>query len=269
MRLQVLEFGPMVSGDRESKAETGEGSLRRDVRFPDTRWSLISGARATDDQARERALSELCRLYWFPVYAFARSRGCSPHQAEDLTQDLFVKFLSNDSFRNASKEKGKLRSYLLTAMANVMANEARRAGAAKRAPERFAVPIERDSAEVRLAREGAWTTSATPDQQFDRRWAEELLRQVERRIEREQEETGKGEQFQALKQFIAGGGGGAGYAEAALRLGMSEGAVKVAVHRLRKRFKIVLRDEIAQTVAGPDEVDEELRHLYAALAAGA
>jgi RNA polymerase sigma-70 factor (ECF subfamily) len=239
------------------------------VRFPDTRWSLISGARAADDEARERALSELCRLYWFPVYAFARSRGCSPHQAEDLTQDLFLKFLSNDSFRSATREKGKLRTYLLTAMTNVMANDARRSNAAKRAPEKLAVPIERESAEGRLAREGAWTRTVTPDQQFDRRWAEAVLRQVERRIELEQEKAGKGELFEALKRFLAGTGGGADYAQVAGALGMSEGAVKVAVHRLRKRFKLVLRDEIAQTVADPDEVDEELRHLYAALSGAA
>jgi RNA polymerase sigma-70 factor (ECF subfamily) len=240
--------------------------VRREARFPDTRWSLISDARATDDRTRERALSELCGLYWYPVYAFARSRGCSPPHAEDMTQDLFLKFLSRDSFRTAQKDKGKLRTYLLTSMTRLLANEARRAGAAKRSSEKFAVPIGREDAELRLAAEAQWTEAEAPDRQFDRRWAEAMLQEVEKRLEREHEASGKLEVFAALKPFIAGDGSGAGYAEVGESLGMSEGAVKVAVHRLRKRFRMVLSDEIAQTVSDPDEVEEELRHLCAALA---
>jgi len=253
--------------EREETPQDGsaERGLRREVRFPDTRWSLISDARATDAGARQRAVSELCRLYWYPVYAFARSRGCDPHQAEDRTQDLFLKFLRHDSFRGADQEKGKLRTYLLTAMSRLLTNEARRAKAAKRFPEQLAVPIERNGAEERLEGESAWTASATPAQQFDRRWAESILREVEMRLLREHEAAGKGELFAALKQFVPGGGGGKSYAEIGATLGISEGAVKVAVHRLRKRFKMVLHDEIEQTVNDPALVEEELRDLRAAL----
>jgi len=253
--------------DRDENVESGvNAGARRESRFPETRWSLISSARATDDGTRQRAISELCRLYWYPVYGFARSRGCSPHQAEDMTQELFLKFLRQESFGGADRDKGRLRTYLLTSMSRVLANEARRVSAAKRGPEQFAVPIERDGAEMRLERESAWIAVATPAQQFDRRWAEAILREVEVRLAREHETAGKGELFAALKQYIPGDGGAKSYAETAMALGMSEGAVKVAVHRLRKRFKMVLRDEIEQTVADPSMVDEELRDLRAALA---
>lgn len=255
----------MAGSDRVTEPGGAGDGLRRDVRFPDTRWSLIADARDSDEGARQRALSELCRLYWYPVYAFARSRGCSPHHAEDMTQNLFLKFLRHESFGSADPDRGKLRTYLLTAMSRLLANEARRAGAAKRSAEQMAVLIERDDAEARLEVESSWTSSVTPDCQFDRRWAEAILREVEERLAREHEAAGKAGLFAALKQYIPGDTGGPGYAETGAALGMTEGAVKVAVHRLRKRFKMVLREEIAQTVNDPELVDEELQHLRAAL----
>ncbi len=255
----------MAEGDGGIEPGAAGDALRRDVRFPDTRWSLIADARDSDEGARQRALSELCRLYWYPVYAFARSRGCSPHHAEDMTQNLFLKFLSHESFGSADPDRGKLRTFLLTSMSRLLSNEARRANAAKRSAEKLAVPIERDNAEARLEVESAWTSSVTPDRQFDRRWAEAVLREVEERLAREHEAAGKKELFAALKGYIPGDSGGPSYAETGATLGISEGAVKVAVHRLRKRFKMVLREEIAQTVNGPELVDEELQHLRAAL----
>ncbi len=231
-------------------------------RFPDTRWSLVSELRRGGD-ARERALSDLCRVYWFPIYAFARGKGCDQHLAEDLTQDLFAKFLSHDSFAAADPGRGKMRTFLLTAMSRLMASDARRRGVAKRAPERTAISIERDLAEEMLQSGAA---ELSPEEDFDRRWGEAILREVESKLAGEHERRGKAAQFAALKPYLLPGAGDEGYAGEAASLGMSEGAVKVAVFRLRQRFRTLMREEVEQTLTAEEDVDDELRHLYAALA---
>jgi RNA polymerase sigma-70 factor (ECF subfamily) len=233
-------------------------------RFPDTRWSLVSDVQH-GGAARERALADLCRVYWFPIYAFARARGCDSHMAEDLTQDLFLKFLSHDSFAAANRERGRMRTFLLTSMSRLMASDARRRTMAKRNPERTAISIERDLAEGML---GAESGSLSPEDDFDRRWAEAILREVEKRLAEEHATRGKSEQFEALKPYLLPGAGDEGYPGIAERLGISDGALKVAVFRLRQRFKTLIREEVEQTVTASEDADEELRHLYASLAKG-
>ena len=233
-------------------------------RFPDTRWSLVSDVKRGGD-ARERALADLCRVYWFPIYAFARGKGCDSHLAEDLTQELFVKFLSHDSFADANPDLGKMRTFLLTSMSRLMASDARRRTMAKRAPERSAISIERDLAEHML---GGDSHSLSPEDDFDRRWAEAILREVEKRLAEEHAARDKSEQFDVLKPYLLPGAGDDGYPGIAEQLGISDGALKVAVFRLRQRFKTLIREEVEQTVTASEDADEELRHLYASLAKG-
>lgn len=235
-------------------------------RFPDTRWSLVSDVKRGGD-ARERALADLCRVYWFPIYAFARGKGCDSHLAEDLTQELFVKFLSHDSFADADPQRGKMRTYLLTSMSRLMASDARRRTMAKRAPERTAISIERDLAEHMLGGD-SHSQSLSPEDDFDRRWAEAILREVEKRLAEEHAARGKAEQFDLLKPYLLPGAGDGGYPGIAEKLGLSDGALKVAMFRLRQRFKTLVREEVEQTVTASEDADEELRHLYASLAKG-
>lgn len=230
-------------------------------RFPETRWSLVSDVRH-GGEARERALADLCRVYWFPIYAFARGRGCDVHLAEDLTQELFLKFLKHDSFAAADRGRGRMRTFLLTSMSRLMASDARRRTTSKRAPEMGALSIERDLAEEMLS---GRTSDLTPEEDFDRTWAEAILREVEKRLEAEHEARGKAEQFTVLKAYILPISGNEGYPGVAGRLGLSEGAVNVAIFRLRQRFRLLMREEVEQTLSDTEDTDEELRHLYAAL----
>jgi RNA polymerase sigma-70 factor (ECF subfamily) len=243
------------------------GAQRSDPRFPDTRWSLISHVKSGETEERDRALSELCRIYWFPLYAFARGKGCDPRLSEDLTQDLFARLLSNNSFEAARKDRGRLRNYLLTAMNRTMANDARKRSALKRAPEGCMISIERDRAEEWLA-PGPGAGGFSPEEEFDRRWAQALLQEVESRLKSEYENSGNGPLFGVLSRFLLPGVAEDGYDEVAEELGMKTGAVKVAVFRMRKRFKALLRSEIFHTVTEHTSVEDELHHLYAALASG-
>ncbi|MEZ5300497.1 MAG: sigma factor [Verrucomicrobiales bacterium] len=238
----------------------------RGGQFPETRWSLIAAARDADTAAQGRALAELCRVYWYPLYSFARSRGRSPEDAEDLTQDLFRKLLANDSFGEADRERGRLRTFLLTAFTRLMASDFRRRTAAKRAPEIAAVEIDADLAEQRFQNEAA--AGLDPEQLYAKHWAQAVLREVEARLEGEFAGAGKAAFFAALKPMLAGESADGGYAQVAADHGMTEGAVKVAAFRLRQRFKIMLREEIAHTVDREEQIEDELRHLYQALAAG-
>ena len=243
--------------DEPESASASAGSPR----FPDTRWSLVSDVRH-GGEVRERALADLCRVYWFPIYAFARGRGCDSHLAEDLTQELFMKFLKHDSFAAADRSRGRMRTFLLTSMSRLMASDARRRTASKRAPELKALSIERDLAEEMLS---GRTSNLTPEEDFDRTWAEAILREVEKRLEAEHAARGKSEQFAVLKTYLLPISGNEGYPGVAERLDMSEGAVNVAIFRLRKRFQQLMRKEVEQTLSDVEDTDEELRHLYSAL----
>jgi RNA polymerase sigma-70 factor (ECF subfamily) len=231
--------------------------------FASTRWTQILAAAAPAHPDAREALASLCRTYWPPLYAFVRRRGFGPADAEDLTQGFFARLLRLDSLAGVRRERGRFRSFLLAALRNYLADERDRAHAAKRGAG-LVVPIDAAEAESGYQREPA-DAAATPDAAFDRAWALTLLQTVTTRLQQDHVAAGQGELFAALSFCLTGSRGGPPYAELAAKLGLSEPAVRVAVHRLRKRYRQLLREEIAQTVARPEDVDNELRELRQAL----
>ena len=232
--------------------------------FVTTHWSVVLTAGATDTTSAHEALAKLCRSYWYPLYAYIRRRGHSPEDAEDLTQEFFARFLEHNWVGRADREKGRFRTFLLSAMNYFLANEWDKARAQKRGGGAAPLPLEFDAAETRYSHEPA--DQVTPEQHFERRWVLALLEQVLGRLREEFEQEGKAELFAALNPCLVGDRTLLPYAELGEKLRLGEGAVKSAVHRLRQRYRQLLREEIAQTVAAPGEVDEELRHLFAVLA---
>jgi len=211
-----------------------------------------------------RALEELCRAYWYPLYAYVRRRGHSPHEAEDLTQEFFARLLAKNYLAAVDREKGKFRSFLLASLKHFLANEWDRARAAKRGGGQPHLSLDIQTAETRYRSEPA--DDLTAEKLLDRQWALALLDQVLSRLQAEFVADGKKKQFDELKVWLTEGKGATSYAEAAAKLGTTEGAVKVAVHRLRRRYRELLREEISHTVATPAEIEEEIRHLFAAFA---
>jgi RNA polymerase sigma-70 factor (ECF subfamily) len=195
-----------------------------------------------------------------------RRRGYSPQDAEDLTQEFFARFLEQNWVERADREKGRFRTFLLSAMSYFLSNEWDKARAQKRGGGVPLLPLEFDLAETRYSREPV--DNVTPEQHFERRWVLALLEQVLNRLREEYERDGKGALFAELNPCLVGDGKSQPYAALAAKLDMGEGAIKSAVHRLRQRYRQLLREEIANTVAGPGEVEEELRHLFAVLAGG-
>jgi RNA polymerase sigma factor (sigma-70 family) len=238
-------------------------ALPRSPVFVTTHWSVVLTAGDSNPALAHDALAKLCQTYWFPLYAFIRRRGFSPPDAEDLTQEFFARFLEHNWVGNADREKGRFRTFLLSAMNHFLANEWDKARAQKRGGGMTPLPLEFNAAETRYVREPA--DSVTPEQHFERRWALTLLETVVDRLRAEYEQDGKASLFAALNPCLVGDRTSQPYEELARMLGLTEGAVKSAVHRLRQRYRQLLRDEIAQTVAGPAEVDEELNHLIAVL----
>jgi len=206
----------------------------------------------------------LCRAYWFPLYAFLRRQGKSPPDAEDLTQGFMLHLLEKDTLSRVQREKGKFRSFLLASLQYFLANERDKQQAQKRGGGAKLVELDNQNAEDRYLAE--LVDNLDPAKVFERRWATTLLERVLSRLEAEFTEPGRRERFQELQIFLLGEPRSLSYAEAGKRLGIKEGAVKVAVLRLRQRFGELLRAEIASTVATPEEVEEELRHLFATLA---
>jgi len=230
-------------------------------RFAQTRWSMVLAAGGEGEQAGE-ALERLCATYWYPLYAFVRRQGKSAHDAQDLTQGFFARLLEKKDLAAVDRAKGKFRSFLLAAIQHYLANEWDRAHTQKRGGGVTVLSIDDAEAERRYHEEPA--EQITADQLFDRRWALTLLDQVLKRLGNEMQREGKAAHFDALK-FCLTGERGAAYEEIASRLGTTEGALKVAVHRLRDRYRALLRAEIAETVGSEAEVDEELRQLFSAL----
>ena len=231
--------------------------------FTTTRWSLVAAA-GTDDASRSlarRALEELCRSYWFPLYVFVRRRGYLVADAEDLTQAFFAKFLSLDGFATADRSRGRFRSYLLGALKNFLANEWDKAQTQKRGGDVKFLAWNSLKPEARYALEPS--TVVDLDLEFDRGWALEPYESATKQLRSDCEAKGKGELFDALKACLSGAE--LDRAEIAERLGLSDGAVNVSIHRLRQRFREILRAEIGQTVAEPGDVDDEMRHLVAVL----
>jgi RNA polymerase sigma-70 factor (ECF subfamily) len=237
--------------------------------FMTTHWSVVLAAvgdRASPSAAG--ALSTLCATYWYPLYAFVRRQGHPPDEAEDLTQAFFERVLEKGYLDAVvGPEKGKFRTFLLVCLKRFLANEWDRARALKRGGGRAHLPIgpsDLDDAEGRYALEPSH--ELTPEKLYERRWALTVLQQTLLRLEQEMRQAGKGRLFDALKQYLVAEHNAPSYAETGGPLGMTEGAVKVAVHRLRERYRNALREEIAATLDDPTKVDEEVRDLFAALA---
>jgi RNA polymerase sigma-70 factor (ECF subfamily) len=218
----------------------------------------------SDTLRAHAALANLCQTYWYPLYAYVRRRGHSPEDAQDLTQAFFARLLEHNWVGQADQQKGRFRSFLLSAMNHFLADEWDKARAQKRGGGVLPIPLQFDTAETRYGHEPA--DNVTPEQNYERHWALTLLDTVLQRLRSEYEQEGKAELFAALHPCLVGDRTAQPYAELAMKLGVSEGAVKSAVHRLRQRYRQLLHDEIAQTVASPGEVDEELHHLFAVLA---
>jgi len=231
--------------------------------FATTHWSVVLAAKEADSPSVQEALEKLCRTYWYPIYAYLRRRGYGEQDGQDLTQGFFAQLLERRSIQGVEREKGKFRSFLLASLNYYVADERDRANAQKRGGGREVLSFDVQEAEQRYRLEPA--DERSPDKLFERRWAMALLDQVLARLGREFADAGKGELFNRLQEFLVGGAGGKAYAEVAREAGMTEEAVKKAVQRMRRRYHQLFREEIAQTVASPTEVDEELRHLCAVL----
>ena len=236
-------------------------SPRRTARdFHTTRWSMVLHARG-DSAGAQASLAQLCEAYWYPLYAFVRRQGTGGDDAQDLTQEFFARLLEKGWLGDVERERGRFRSFLLAAMKHFLANEWDRSRAKKRGGGAAMLALDAMSAETRYRHEPADTQTA--EKFFDRGWALTLLDQVLARLRGEMTAAGRIADFEALKFCLTGEK--TAYAEVARTLGMTEGAVKVAVHRLREPYRALLRAEIAETVATADEVDDEMRHLLAAL----
>lgn len=231
--------------------------------FTTTHWSLVAvvGADEANRSGARQALEQLCEAYWYPLYSFVRRRGYGAADAQDLTQAFFAKFLAMDGFGTADRSRGRFRSYLLGAMKNFLANEWDKGKTLKRGGAVEFLEWDALEPEARYALEPGSGDDAELD--FDRGWAMECFNRATEELRTECERKGKGELFETLKGCLSGEE--PDRMETAERLGMSEGAVKVSVHRLRQRFREILRAEIGETVAEPTEVDDEMRHLVAVL----
>ncbi|HEY1490278.1 MAG TPA: sigma-70 family RNA polymerase sigma factor [Verrucomicrobiae bacterium] len=235
----------------------------RNPAFVTTRWSLVLSAGDQKSPQSAAALEKLCRAYWYPLYAFVRRRGQPPEDARDLTQEFFARLLERNWIGRAEVRKGRFRSFLLSAMNHFLADEWDKARAQKRGGGATPVPLQFDTAETRYGHEPA--DNVTPEQSYERQWALTLLDEVLQRLRAEYAQDGRAEFFTALHPCLVGDRTAQPYAELAVKIGISEGTVKSAVHRLRQRYRELLRDEIAQTVVTPGEVDDELCHLFAVL----
>jgi RNA polymerase sigma factor (sigma-70 family) len=235
----------------------------RSGQFPSTHWSRVVAAGGTVGPKARESLTALCGAYWYPLYAYIRRRGYSSEQAQDLTQDFFARILEKGIFAEADPERGRFRSFLRTVCSHYLANRRATESALKRGGARRAVSIDAAEAEVRYARELAHELTA--ERIFDRSWALTLLGRVFSQLSGEYADAGRAETFQALQVFLTEGTRTVSQAKIARRLGMTEGAVRVAVHRLRRRYGDILRREIAATLDDPAQIDDEIRGLFTAL----
>jgi RNA polymerase sigma factor (sigma-70 family) len=234
-----------------------------DSQFHTTRWSLIVQAAGPEGETSGAALADLCRAYWYPVYAFIRRRGHAAEDARDLAQDFFATLLEKGYLADADPQRGRFRAFLLTAVSRFVIKQHERAAAQKRGGGQRPLSLDFDDGETRYQREPShdWTAERI----FARRWALTLLDRTVAALRKEHTEAGKLAQFEVLKVFLTGEAGTPPLRQIAEQLGTTEGAIKVAVHRLRQKYRDTLRGEIAQTVTTQEDVDDELRLLMAAL----
>ena len=240
----------------------GEKAQNGAVAFATTHWSVVLAAQGESPAAQE-ALEKLCRIYWRPLYGFVRRQGLGSEDAQDLIQEFFARLLERQNLKTVRREKGRLRSYLLVSIKRFMASERRRASGVRRYESGPHVPLDELLAYEATEFELAETLSA--DRLYERRWVLAVLDQVLTRLEGEYQAAGNGALFERLKEFLVGEGHGLLQAEIAGQLDMTENAVKQAFHRFRRRYRLLLREEIAHTVAQPGDVEDELRHLVSVL----
>ena len=247
----------MQAGDQQSDARPHGGG-----EFATTQWSLVLAAGEGANSNSDRALEKLCRTYWPPLYAYVRRRVSDLHDAQDLTQAFFERLLEKRFLAQADPERGRFRAFLITAFQHFLAQEWDKARAQKRGGAMLKLSLDFASQD---SSDSHFTTDLTAERLYERQWAITLLNRVMTRLQREMERSGKGRQFQALKELI-GGSGDSSYAAAAGELDISESAARMAASRMRGRYRELLRDEIAQTVSTPEEIDDEVRHLFATFA---
>jgi len=226
--------------------------------FATTCWSVVVQAGDSQSPAAASAMEQLCRTYWYPVYALVRRKGFNPDTARDFTQEFFAQMLSRDGLSRARRDRGRFRSFLARSVFNFLSDEWDKARAKKRDCSKV-VSFDTRTAEVWLSQLPSDTL--TPEKAFELRWAITLLEQVYQKLEAEHRRLGKAELFEVLRTTLAGPGNSAPYAELGARLGLNEGAVKAAVHRLRQRYRALLRKTIAETVGNEADAEDELRYL--------
>jgi RNA polymerase sigma factor (sigma-70 family) len=250
--------------DHHLMSASGSTTVSGAGSFQATRWSIVLAAAQPDSPVARKAVAALCEAYWYPVYAFIRRQGCDREKAKDLTQDLFANLIEKRSFQTLDCDKGRFRSFLLACVRHLLNHERSREKAVKRGGGYQIQSLDERLAEERYELEPV--DGMSPDKLFDRRWALTLLEGTLKQLKREHEEMGRGQQFEALQGLLTDSGEtGDSYREVARQLNVSANAARQAAHRLRVRFREVLRAQIAQTVAGPHELEAELRDLRALL----
>jgi RNA polymerase sigma factor (sigma-70 family) len=237
-------------------------ATQRHVEFPATRWSVIIRAVAVPSPLSRAALEDLCRLYWPPLYAFLRRSGQTPHEAQDLVQGYLARLLEREDLATVNSDKGRFRSYLLAGLRNYLVSEARQAGTLKRGGRAEIISLDIENAEA-LCRT-ALTDGATPDLAFDRRWAETILDQALEKLRAENVARGKEKLYETLKPCLATDAAD-DYASLGRELAMTPGAIAVAIHRLRLRFRELVRAAVADTVGSEADLEEEMRNFLAIL----
>jgi RNA polymerase sigma-70 factor (ECF subfamily) len=231
--------------------------------FTTTHWSVVLASAQGDSPQAAVALEQLCRTYWYPLYAFVRRQGHSRPDAEDLLQAFFARFLEKKYLNDVDRSKGRFRSFLLAALKHFLASEWDKAHACKRGGQIQFLSLDSEAAEGRYWEEPA--SELTPEKLYEQRWACVLLEQVMQRLEQDAAEAGKGHFFEALKPFLVGESHSVSYAELAVKFGVSEAALKMKTQRMQQRYQRLLREEIAQTVTSPEEVEDEIRYLFRVL----
>ncbi len=240
-------------------------TIQRGDIFATTRWTVVIAAGGPGSPAAAAALEELCQTYWYPLYAYVRRHGHAPEDAEDLTQAFFARFLEKNYLAGLHSNQGRFRAFLLAALKNFLANEWDRANRQKRGGGAALLPLDYQGADTRYQIDPA--DHLSPDKLFDRAWAITLLELVVTRLRAESQAEGRAAQFEQLKFYLMVGSNDIPYAEAAAKLAMSEGSVRVTVHRLRRRYRELLRQEIVQTLSDPAQADEEMQTLMGAFSA--
>ena len=248
-----------MTEDKSAESENGS----RAAAFDTTHWSVVLQAGESDSPQATAALASLCRAYWFPLYAYVRRQGHTIEDAQDFTQAFFARLLERKSLRLADSKRGRFRTFLLTSLKHFLINEWKKNNCEKRGGGRPLISLDAEATETRFQAEPA--DDRTPDKAFDRRWAIIVLDRVLNQLQAEFAAGERGQLFEELKSCLTGEDNEGTYAEIGRRLGMTEGNLKVTIHRLRRRYRELLRKEIARTVIDADLIDEEIRELFAAL----